>query len=261
MNIKITTIVIIIFSILWVIVWNNFFPKNQKIITMSMLELENKIINIVKDTTPSIVNIVINKDLTIYRNDPFNFFYQEAWSISRKVWGGTWFFITEDWIIITNKHVVDDNNADYTVILNNWEEYVATLLWISKNSDIAVIQIDIDEKITPLKFIDSYEWDNSNIKIWQFAIAAWYALAELQNSVSFGIISGINRTIEFQWEKITKLIQTDAAINPGNSGGPLINLEWKVMWINTAISWKSQWIWFAIPLSQKYIDQLLKSVQ
>jgi hypothetical protein len=45
---------------------------------MSMLELENKIINIVKDTTPSIVNIVINKDLTIYRNDPFNFFYQEA---------------------------------------------------------------------------------------------------------------------------------------------------------------------------------------
>lgn len=270
MNTKIISLLIIIFSLLSGFFWNYLYSQVEKkwsesdskiFNNITISDLETEITNIVENISPSVVNIVINKDLTIYRNDPFNFFYQPAWNISRKVWGWTWFFITKDWIILTNKHVVEDQDAEYTVVLSNGKEYIATILWVIPNNDIAVIKIDIDEDVSPLKFIDSYKWTKSDIKIWQFAIATWYTLAELQNSVSFGIISWINRSIQTDWDELSWLLQTDAAINPGNSGWPLINLDWKVMWINTAISWRAQWIWFAIPLSQKYIDKLLKSVQ
>jgi serine protease Do len=261
MNTKIITILIVISSLIWVLIWKQFFSKIQESKTITISELENQITNIVQNISPSVVNIVINKDLTIYRNDPFNFFYQPVWNISRKVWGGTWFFITKDGVIITNKHVVEDTNADYTVVLSDGKEYRAIILWLVPNNDIAIIKIDLDEGIFPLKFIDAYEWEKSDIKIWQFAIATWYALAKFQNSVSFWIISWVNRSIQSDWYQLSGLLQTDAAINQWNSGWPLINLEWKVMWINTAILWKESWIWFAIPLSQKYIDQLIKSIQ
>lgn len=261
MNTKIVAVAIIIFSL-----WSGFISsyitsQTQENTNISISELENNIVEIVKITSPSIVNIIVNKDLTIYRNDPFNFFYQPVWNISRKVWGWTWFFITKDWIIITNKHVVENQNANYTVVLSNGKEYRATILWIVPNNDIAIIKIDINEDISPLSFIDSYKWGKSEIKIWQFAIATWYTLAEFQNSVSFWIISGVNRSIQSDWYELSGLLQTDAAINQWNSGWPLINLEWKVMWINTAISWKESWIWFAIPFSQNDVKKLLKSIQ
>lgn len=261
MNTKIITILIFFSSLLCGFLWSYIFNMIHQDATVTMYELENKIVNIVKYSSPSIVNIVINKDLTIYRNDPLNFFYQPVWNITRKVWGGTWFFITNDGIIITNKHVIQDLDADYTVILSNGKEYKATLLWVSPNKDIALIKINISETVNPLNFINSYDWMRPKIDVGQFAIATWYALAEFKNSVTFGIISWTDRSISTNWEILTWLLQTDAAINPWNSGWPLMNLEWKVMWINTAVSWGAQWIWFAIPLSQRYIDTLLLSVE
>ncbi len=238
---------------------NGEIIKNGK--NISITDLQNEITQIVETVSPSVVNIVINKDLPIYKNDPFNFFRQPVWSVNQKVWGGTWFFITKDGIILTNKHVISDQEAQYTVILQNWEEYFANVLAIDPLSDLAVIKINSQKEFQPVDFIQQYEWENSEIKIWQFAIAIWNALAEFQNSVALWVISGSNRTIEAEGEKLSGLLQTDAAINPGNSGWPLVNLNGKVMWINTAISWDAQWIWFSIPLSAKKIDYILESVE
>jgi len=78
--------------------------------------LQENITNIAKDISPSVVSIVIKKDLVIYRSDPFGFFQQPVGSVERKVWGGTGFFVKSDGTLITNKHVVEDTDSVYTVI-------------------------------------------------------------------------------------------------------------------------------------------------
>lgn len=261
MNKKIITLFIVIFSLILLFVLHYFCTTNNTQPDFSMQDLENSIVDIVAKSSPSIVNIVINKDLTIYRNEPFNFFYEPASNTSRKVWGGTGFFVSKDGIIITNAHLVEDADAEYTAVLSNGKEYALTLIYSSESKDIALMKIDlVDEKSIPLKFIKSYNWDTSDIKVWQFAIATWYAFSEYQNSVSLGVISGLNRNIDEPEYKLSWLLQTDAAIHPWNSGWPLMNINWKVMWINTAISTELEWIWFAIPFSQKDVDILLESI-
>ena len=197
------------------------------------------------------------KDLFIYRSDPFGFFQQPVWSIERQVWGGTWLFIDEDGSIITNKHVIADTGAIYTVISSTGKEYDAKVVATDPINDLAVIKIESETKYPVPKFIK----DITDIKVWQFVIATGNALGKFQNSVSLGIISGKERTIEAGWERLSGLLQTDAAINPGNSWGPLINLSWEVMGINTAIINNSEWIGFAITLTEEKKDYILKSIQ
>lgn len=105
------------------------------------------------------------------------------------------------------------------------------------------------------------------MEVGDFLIAIGNALAEFKNTVTFGVISALGRTIEAgdmgtqETELLTGLIQTDAAINPGNSGGPLVNLDGKVIGINTAIASNSTGLGFAIPLSEKEVQYLIHSVE
>jgi serine protease Do len=128
---------------------------------------------------------------------------------------------------------------------------------------LAIMKIENPQKeFSVLPMIE----DEKYINIWQFAIAIGNPLWEFQNSVSFWVISGKNRSIEAQWasfwtEKLNGLLQTDAAINPWNSWGPLLNLNGEIVGINTAIAWNSQWLGFSIPLSKRRIDYILKSIE
>jgi len=252
---KILIILIIIISasswaIASILLWSNNKPN--------LINLENNITSLVKKTSPSVVSIIIKKDLAIFKQDPWWFFQYHIWNIEKKVWGWTGFFISKDWIIITNKHVIADSNAKYSVILNNWKEFEAKVIAIKKDKDIAFLKIiDSEKNFIPLKFIEN----RKNLKIWQFSIAIWNALAEFQNSVSLWIVSWVNRKIEDNYNSINWLIQTDTAINPWNSGWPLINLEWKVMWINTMIINWSQNIGFAISLTQEEINKYLEKIK
>lgn len=243
--------------------WNfiNNTNNQTKIIeqkTINITDLQSEITKIVKDTSPGVVSIIIKKDLLIYRNSPFWFYWNPIWSVEQKVWWWTWFFITKNWMIITNKHVISDSQATYTVITNDNNEYDAKVIALDPNNDLAFLKI-IDEKkeFTTLDFVNSID----EINVWQFAIAMWNALSEFQNSVSLWVISWKNRNINDGRNKISGLIQTDAAINPGNSWWPLINLDWKVMWINTAIIEWSEWLWFSISLTKNKIDYMLDSVE
>lgn len=237
----------------------------REIKNITITDLQTEITNIAKDISPSVVSIVIQRDLTIYRQDPWGFFDTPVGTLKQTVWWGTGFFINKDWIILTNKHVISDINSQYIVITSTGKEYSARVIATDPLTDLAVIQIDKNEmnseEITPLEIISTVD----EVDIWEFAIAIWNALAEFQNSVTLWVISGKNRSIESTdgyagIEKLSGLLQTDAAINPGNSGWPLVNLDWKVVGINTAIASGGQGLGFAISLSQSKIDYILKSI-
>ena len=272
MKTKILVIVIIICSTVSWIIWAFLLDyiknqnKNEQKNTLSInntftqiQNLENNVTKIVKKISPSVVSIIIKKDLIIYKSDPWWFFKEPVWSVEKKIWWWTGFFIKKDWTIITNKHVISDKNATYTVITNNWREYDWKVLALDPSNDLAIIKIESkeNEEFTPLKIVEN----KSNIKLWQFAIAIWNALAEFQNSISLWVISGKDRIIEVWKDRITWLIQTDAAINPWNSWWPLIDINWNVIWINTAIIDWSEWIWFAILLTKQKIEYIISSIE
>lgn len=228
------------------------------VVQANIADLENEIIKVWNSVSESVVSIIVKKDLQLFRQSPFWAFGPSLWTVSQEVSGWTWFFIDEKWTILTNKHVINNNWDDYLVVTKSGEEFDAEIIWIDQLTDLAVIKINPEKPTPKVEFIASEE----NVKLGQFWIAIWNALSKFQNSVTLGIISWKNRSIEVEnKERLNWLIQTDAAINPWNSGWPLVNIEGKVMWINTAISGNAMWIWFAIPLSTKRVEYITSSLE
>jgi len=223
----------------------------------------------VKRANPAVVSIVITKDVPILEeyygddnsfNDLFGggFFggmnfqipqYRENGTEKKEVGGGSGFLVSEDGFIVTNKHVVEDIDAQYTVFLGNKEKYEAKVLARDPVLDIAVLKIEGKEKFPFLEFDDS-----DKLELGQSVISIGNALGEFQNSVSVGVVSGLSRSIVAYdgrggSEQLDEAIQTDAAINPGNSGGPLLDLYGKVIGINVAVANGSQNIGFSLPVN------------
>ena len=163
--------------------------------------------------------------------------------------GGTGFIITNDGLILTNKHVVSDTSASYTVVLASGKTYDAKIQSLDPMRDMAVIKIDA----TDLPVVEL--GDSDSLKVGQWVVAVGNALGQFENSVTAGIISARNRTVEASdsagstSETLNGMLQTDAAINSGNSGGPLVNLKGQVVGINTAVASNAQSIGFAIPIN------------
>ncbi len=163
-------------------------------------------------------------------------------------------------MILTNKHVVSDTNAQYSVLTADGKTYTAKVLARDPAQDLAVLKIDA----TGLSTVTL--GDSDSVQLGQSAIAIGNALGQFSNTVSVGVISGLSRTVTASGglgtgssETIHGVLQTDAAINPGNSGGPLLNLRGEVIGINTAIASNAQGIGFAIPINQAKRD--IASVQ
>ncbi len=142
------------------------------------------------------------------------------------------------------------------------------MLALDPTTDLAVVQAldDTGEKpvaTTSATFVDSAR----EMEIGSFVLAMGNALAEFQNTLTFGVVSGLERTIEASdglsrsSDLLSGLIQTDAAINPGNSGGPLVNLDGEVIGVNTAIVDGANGVGFAIPVSRQEIGHLIDSVE
>ena len=157
--------------------------------------------------------------------------------------------------MVTNNHVIQ-GAEDIVVIVNGSKEYKAKVIGKDPYMDLAVLQIESDEKFKPVSFGDS---DKARIGDWVIAIGNPFGFG---GTVTTGIISSRNRDIGLT--RYDDFIQTDASINVGNSGGPLFDLNGKVIGINTAIiapgSSGSIGIGFAIPSNpaSKVIDQLIK---
>ncbi len=259
----------------------NIVSENNKqqysVIKKEVVDEESSVVDSVAKVSDSVVSIVISKNVSKYKTiniNPFN--DSDLFGFGgltqqvptgeiqkQEVGGGSGFIISEDGIILTNRHVVDDESAMYSVVLNNEKTYDLDVLARDTVNDVAICKIkNLKDKLKPLQLGDS-----DQLKLGQTVIAIGNALAEYRNTVTKGIVSGVGRNISAgsyysgTSEVLENVIQTDAAINSGNSGGPLINLSGEVIGINTAVSSQGQNIGFAIPVnSVKYvIDSVLKT--
>ncbi|MDD3098399.1 MAG: trypsin-like peptidase domain-containing protein [Candidatus Pacebacteria bacterium] len=213
----------------------------------------NKIIQVVKSATPSVVAVLVSKELAKLKKEMGPDLSKDLIDDGKgmvRIGGCSGFFVSADGYVLTNRHIVEDEEASYTVIWQN-KTYNCKILVRDKITDIAILKIDsLDHSNFPyLKLADS-----SKLQLGQTVIAIGNALGEFQNTVSRGIISGLSRDIKTEIEEDTReffgLIQTDAAINPGNSGGPLIDLRGRAIGICTAVILGVENIGFAIPVNQ-----------
>ena len=169
---------------------------------------------------------------------------------------GSGIIMSADGYIITNNHVIEGMTA-INVVLDDGTSYNARVIGSDARTDLAVIKVDA-KNLVPAEFGDSDKLEQGDPAI---AIGNPAGL-QLQNTVTSGIISAINRDIIIEDRTMT-LIQTDASINPGNSGGPLVNEFGQVIGINTikvGISYY-EGLGFAIPINtaKPIIDELISN--
>lgn len=248
----------------------------------SQTSQEEAIIKAVKEISPAVVSIIISKDVPIieeYFYNPFEEFeeffgstppevqipqYRQQGTEKIEIGGGTGVVVSKEGIILTNKHVVLEQDAEYTVFTNDGREFSAKVLARDPVQDLAVLKIEQEKSLNDkgeffLKTFPVAKLGNSdNLQIGQTVIAIGNALGEFRNTVSVGVISGLGRTVTAAEggliETLEDIIQTDAAINKGNSGGPLLNLKGEVIGINTAMAIGAQSIGFAIPINKAKRD-------
>ena len=188
--------------------------------------------------SPSVVSITTTTNVT----DIFG-------QVSQESGAGTGFILTNDGYIATNKHVVSDASATYTVVLADGRNFTGKIIATDPVNDFAIIKIDA----TGLRAVEL--GDSDQLQVGQTVIAVGNALGQFQNTVTLGVLSAKERQISASseigtsQESLNNLLQTDAAINPGNSGGPLVNIDGQVIGIDTALASNAQGIGFAIPIN------------
>ena len=247
---------IIFFTLIFTL--NFSIQSNSKTVPASFADLAERLM-------PSVVNISSTQTVVTNTNPslPFQFPPGSPLEDMFKEFGtpqerqsaalGSGFIIDESGIVVTNNHVIQ-GAEDIIVRVNGDEEFKAKVLGADPLMDIAVLQLETDEKFIPVSFGDS---DKARIGDWVIAIGNPFGLG---GTVTSGIISARNRSIGLS--RYEDFIQTDASINSGNSGGPLFDLEGNVIGINTAILGRngSIGIGFSIPSNsaKTVISQLIE---
>lgn len=218
--------------------------KTEKVV----VEEESATTKVVKDVSPAVVSILFTKSVTV--TDPFNL-YGEGQNVIEEQGGGTGFIITSDGLIVTNKHVVSDKDAKYTVVTADGTTYDAKVSALDPSLDLAIVKIEATG--LPVVKLGS----SKDLEVGQKVVAIGNALGEFQNTVTVGVLSATGRKLVASDiakgqdpTELDGLLQTDAAINLGNSGGPLVNLRGQVIGINTVTAAKGQaeGLGFAIPI-------------
>jgi len=208
----------------------------------AFISLQNQIELVAEQASDAVVNIQ-TESIT------YDFWFQAVPSQGL----GSGFFISSDGYILTNNHVVEGARS-ITVITRDGKRYSAKVVGTDQLSDLAVLKIDI----TGAKYLSFRSTES--VKVGEFVVAIGNPLG-LSHSVTFGVLSAKERSIqEPNGALIVDMLQTDAAINPGNSGGPLLDLNGRVVGINTAISTEGQGIGFAVSADTavKVINDLIQ---
>ncbi len=216
-----------------------------------LVQESSAFIDAAKKVEPAVVSISANVQVS-------DFFGRTS---TAQAGAGSGFILTSDGLIVTNRHVIEQQGATFKVILDDGRIFDGTVKAIDTLNDLAVIKIDAQD-------LPSVELGSSDaLKVGQFVLAVGNALGEFKNSVSLGIVSAKGRELSNVGggtgsEDLSELIQTDASINPGNSGGPLVNSAGQVVGINTAIAsptGSSVGVGFAISIDS--VRTILESVR
>lgn len=245
-NTVLATLLVVVFGAAAAVRWLNFsflgsFRESggEGGVRLQLVDEESAVIEVVEKVGPSVVSILVGKISWNPVTGP------------EKIEGGigTGFIVGKDGLILTNRHVVNDINANYTVVLENDKEYPVEEVFRDPFNDLAILKIKATG-LTPLELGNSDE-----LKVGQKVVAIGNALGRFSNTVTSGIVSGIGRGVTASSgifgssEMLENVIQTDAALNPGNSGGPLLNLASEVVGVNVAISQGAENIGFSIPIN------------
>jgi serine protease Do len=225
------------------------------------------VVNAVDAATPSVVSIIVSEDVPqverFYELGPFGMRIprREFEGFERQqVGSGSGFFVSEDGLIVTNRHVVSNPDASYSAVTSDGTTHDLKVVGRDPFMDIAILRAENSTSSFPtLEFGDS-----DNLAPGQSVIAIGNALGEFENSVSVGVVSGLGRSVVAggltgDIQRLEQVIQTDAAINPGNSGGPLLNLQGEVVGVNVAIARSSDNISFALP--SNLVAEVVDSVE
>ncbi|WP_255547803.1 serine protease HtrA [Crassaminicella indica] len=225
---------------------NYFGPDIKQVIHVNPKSTEFLVSAVAKKAMPSVVGITTT---SIERD--FFFGPRTAKGL------GTGVIVDKRGYILTNAHVVHNGNVEeLKVLFDNGKKKDAKILWSDAALDLAVIKVD-GVKVVPADLGNS-----DDLQVGEIAIAIGNPLGmEFEKTVTSGIISGLNRSVEInENERIENLIQTDASINPGNSGGPLLNSKGEVIGINTAKIKSGEGLGFAIPINiaKPIVDQFIE---
>ncbi len=215
--------------------------------------VEGSVADIVEKVSESVASIVTEVKTTSYYG------YSQTGQAA-----GTGIIVSADGYVLTNKHVID-GATKIKVVLDDGTTY----------SDAKVVAVDPLNDVAFLKIKDATDLkaatlgNSKTVSVGQQVIAIGNALGQYQNSVTAGIVSGTGRSLMAtdstgqNSERLSDMIQTDAAINSGNSGGPLVNAAGEVIGINTATSSTAENMGFAIPISsvKGMLTQLIETGQ
>jgi serine protease Do len=225
---------------------------------------DKQVISTIKKVMPAVVSIAISKSLENLKQELSAFAPLFKKNKRKKinipdllvdphgmvnVGGGSGFVVSSEGLILTNKHVIADPRAEYTIITADGTSHPAVIITRDPIYDVAIMKI----KAAGLPTVSL--GDATKLELGQSVVAIGNALGLFRNTVSLGIVSGLSRAITAQADpksppqEMRGLIQTDAAINPGNSGGPLGDLNGKAIGINAAVVFGAQNINFAIPIN------------
>jgi len=226
--------------------------------------LEDAFTSVADRVTPAVVNVsTLSSKASTPGEDPERFreffgeeFYDKYFKRRPREdarASGSGVIVDPNGYILTNNHVVE-NAREITVRLSDSRKFTATLVGRDPKTDLAVLKIDSPNPLPVAEMGDS-----DRLKVGQWAIAIGNPFG-LDRTVTVGIISATART-RVGVATYENFIQTDASINPGNSGGPLLNLDGRVIGVNTAIVASGQGIGFSIPINEARLvmNHLIKS--
>jgi Do/DeqQ family serine protease len=215
----------------------------------SRAEIQLSFSPIVKETSPSVVNIyasrVVEERLSPFADDPFFSQFFRSGPARQRVQRslGSGVIVSGDGLVVSNYHVVGEA-SDIRVVLSDKREYKGEVILADKDADVAVLRLDGATDLPALPLADSDALEVGDLVL---AIGNPFGVGQ---TVSSGIVSGLARSGSAIPGGAGSYIQTDAAINPGNSGGALVDMSGRLVGINTSIlsrSGGSNGIGFAIP--------------
>ncbi|KKS16713.1 MAG: 2-alkenal reductase [candidate division WWE3 bacterium GW2011_GWB1_41_6] len=211
----------------------------RTLVRQQVVQEESSIIDVVDVVSPAVVSVVI-------KTVDFDLF---SGPLSTESGIGTGFIVSGNGLIVTNSHVVDSEQGEYSVVLKDGTTYEVENIHLDTSTDLAILEISA-------RGLPTVELgDSEALKVGQQAIAIGNALGRFTNTVTVGIVSGVARELTAtsglggSSTTYEGAIQTDAALNPGNSGGPLLNSAGQVIGINVATTRGADNIGFAIPVN------------
>src|SRR3989338_5500289 len=222
-------------------------PVKEKMVIFSN---EENLVKIIKDASLAVVSVaaVKKEDLTATTTPTLSRSSDQIVGAGKKPkLAGSGFFVSKEGLVLTNKHIVGDETLEYVVMTSDGNTYPATVISRSPSQDVAVLKVEGNNfDFIPLG-------DSKNINVGQTAIAMGSDSGEFQNTVSVGVVSGLNKVAAALNsvsgpEDLIALIQIDAAANPSNSGGPLVDLNGRAIGINTVGAPREN-IGFALPIN------------